>query len=88
MNGFLPARSAMYLARHLLSMFMNLSDLVGMTVTVWILNQAQESITPGGKFEGVLRGVDQGAYIFETGTPGSGTYVILPVGSCRLQSNP
>ncbi len=63
---------------------MDLSNLIGLDVTVWILNQAQENITPGTKFDGVLRGVDQGAYIFELGGQSSGQYAVLPVGSCRV----
>lgn len=63
---------------------MNLNDFVGMPVTVWILNQMQETLTPGTKFDGVLRGVDQGAYIIETSQQNSGSYVVLPIGSCRL----
>ncbi len=63
---------------------MNLSDLVGQRVQVWILNQSQESLTPGTKFEGKLKGVDQGTYILEPTDPEFGKIVVLPVGSCRL----
>lgn len=63
---------------------MNLADLVERPVTVWILNQAQESLVPGPKFNGVLKGVDQGAYIFETEESGVKNYVVLPVGSCKI----
>lgn len=63
---------------------MNLNDLIGRPVTVWILNQMQESLTPGTKFDAVLRGVDMGAYIFEVDTPTAESHVVLPVGSCRL----
>lgn len=63
---------------------MNLNDLVGMPATVWILNQAQESLTPGSRFDGILRGVDQGAYIFEVSDPAPESYVVLPIGSCRI----
>ena len=63
---------------------MNLSDLIGQKVHVWILNQSQESLTPGTKFEGTFRGVDQGAYILEPSNPDFGKIVVLPIGSCRL----
>ncbi len=63
---------------------MNLNDLIGQKVQVWILNQSQESLTPGTRFEGTFKGVDQGAYIFEPSEPEYGKIVVLPIGSCRL----
>lgn len=63
---------------------MNLNDLVGHTATIWILNQGQENLTPGARFEAELKGIDQGAYIFEVRTEDGPVYSALPIGSCRL----
>ncbi|MHB1492279.1 MAG: hypothetical protein ACYCSG_04885 [Thermoplasmataceae archaeon] len=61
---------------------MNISELLGSEVTVWLLGQAQENLIPGPKFDGVLVGVDSGAYIFSVDS--GKEFIILPMGFCRI----
>ncbi|MBX8639783.1 MAG: hypothetical protein KIS29_05525 [Thermoplasmata archaeon] len=65
---------------------MNLNDFVGKSVRVWILGQAQENLTPGITFEGVLRGIDQSVYIIENrqDADGTGKYTLIPSGQCKI----
>ncbi len=65
---------------------MNISELLGSAVTVWLLGQGQENIIPGQRFEGVLVGIDQGAYIFSVPSEKSEEFIILPVGICRVHA--
>lgn len=65
---------------------MNISELLDSAVTVWLLGQGQENIIPGQRFEGVLVGIDQGAYIFSVPSEKSEEFIILPVGICRVHA--
>ncbi|MFG1555573.1 MAG: hypothetical protein AAE985_03795 [Thermoplasmataceae archaeon] len=65
---------------------MNISELLGCNVTVWLLGQGQENLIPGQRFEGVLVGIDQGAYIFSVPSEKSEEFIILPVGICRVHA--
>lgn len=64
---------------------MNLNDLIGSEITALILGQYQESLTPELYIRGILRGIDQSAYIIES-TDGSSAnrITVIPVGQCVL----
>lgn len=69
---------------------MNLADLNEHRVRVWFIGQGQENLIPDMSFDGVLKGVDQGAYIFLTKDKNSGReqYIVLPISSCKLSVTP
>jgi hypothetical protein len=51
-----------------------------------ILNQAQENLSPRLRFDGILKGVDQGTYIIERTSDGKSELVVLPIGLCRINT--
>jgi hypothetical protein len=65
---------------------MNLDEFTGKRVKVWILGQAQENLTPGITFEGILRGIDQSVYIIENrqDEDSTGKYTLIPAGQCKI----
>ncbi len=65
---------------------MMLNDLIGRKIEVMILNQGQENLSPRLRFDGILKGVDQGTYIVEKTTEGRNELVVLPIGICRLNT--
>lgn len=65
---------------------MILNDLIDRKIEVMILNQGQENLSPRLRFDGVLKGVDQGAYIVERISGGRTELVVLPIGICRLNT--
>ncbi|MHB8371099.1 MAG: hypothetical protein ACYDAO_00860 [Thermoplasmataceae archaeon] len=65
---------------------MIISELQGFAVTVWLLNQAQENVIPVPKFDGILMGVDQGAYIISVDSGKNNEFILLPIGSCRIHA--
>ena len=69
---------------------MNLADLTDHKVRVWFIGQGQENLIPDMSFDGVLKGVDQGAYIFLTTDKNTGVerYIVMPISSCKLSVAP
>ncbi|WP_393971208.1 hypothetical protein OXIME_001466 [Oxyplasma meridianum] len=65
---------------------MILNDLIDRKVEVMILNQGQENLSPRLRFEGVLKGVDQGTYILERTLEGGKEFVVLPIALCRINT--
>jgi len=65
---------------------MILNDLIGRKIEVMILNQAQENLSPRLRFDGVLKGIDQGTYIIERASDGRSELVVLPIGLCRINT--
>ncbi|MEM0157412.1 MAG: hypothetical protein QXN26_05035 [Thermoplasmataceae archaeon] len=65
---------------------MMLNDLIGRRIEVMILNQGQENLSPRLRFDGILKGVDQGTYMVERTTEGRSEIVVLPIGMCRLNT--
>ncbi len=65
---------------------MILNDLIDRRVEVMILNQAQENLSPRLRFDGILKGVDQGTYIIERTSDGKSELVVLPIGLCRINT--
>ncbi|MEM0158995.1 MAG: hypothetical protein QW812_05740 [Thermoplasmataceae archaeon] len=67
---------------------MKLENYIGADVRVWLLGQAQLSLTPGMSFEGKLLGVDQGVYIIESKNSrveeGRDEILLIPVIQCRI----
>ncbi|MCL4334679.1 MAG: hypothetical protein M1402_01080 [Candidatus Thermoplasmatota archaeon] len=64
---------------------MNLTDLIGSEITALILGQYQESLTPELYIHGVLRGIDQSAYIIESMDARSPNKItVIPIGQCVL----
>lgn len=65
---------------------MILNDLIDRKIEVMILNQAQENLSPRLRFDGILKGVDQGTYIIERSYEGKNELVVLPIGICRINT--
>lgn len=65
---------------------MILNDLIDRKVDVMLLNQGQENLSPKLRFEGVLKGIDQGTYIISASINGNDEIIVLPVGLCRLNT--
>ncbi len=60
---------------------MILNDLIDRKIEVMILNQAQENLSPRLRFDGILKGVDQGTYIIERTSDGKVSWWFFPLGS-------
>jgi hypothetical protein len=71
-------------------MNMNLAELIDHKVRVWFIGQGQENLIPDMSFDGELKGIDQGTYIFKTKDKNSGAdqYVVMPISSCKLSLVP
>jgi hypothetical protein len=65
---------------------MILNDLIEKKVDVMLLNQGQENLSPKLRFEGILKGIDQGTYIISASINGRSEIVVLPLGMCRLNT--
>jgi hypothetical protein len=65
---------------------MILNDLIEKKVDVMILNQGQENLSPKLRFEGILKGIDQGAYLISANINGQNEIIVLPIGICRLNT--
>ncbi|MCL5803137.1 MAG: hypothetical protein ACYCSA_00150 [Thermoplasmataceae archaeon] len=65
---------------------MILNDLIEKKVDVMLLNQAQENLSPKLRFEGVLKGIDQGTYIISSTINDRNEIIVLPIAMCRLNT--
>ena len=65
-------------------MVMNLNDLIGHEVNAIILGQYQESLTPELYINGILVGIDQGAYIVKSMDNAKEKYTLIPIGQCLM----
>ena len=61
-----------------------ISDYFGKRVKVWLLGQSQLNITPGMLTQGVLIGLDQGAYIIRPDSGESQGALFIPISQCRI----